>query len=170
MSNFDEVRLQLQLPRITSLLFAGAGSYVAFIDPQVRDSHDTEKSQLAHWSSMYNSSKVPMAALATLSTIFGLNAYRLTKEPLWIYGSVAAFAIIPFTFLAIMGINNSLQKDKEKADSRPPTKGLASKFSDWVLRHRIRVLLSVVAAGLFYAAEGKKPWLKVVFKYKIYRE
>lgn len=33
MSNFDDVRLQLQLPRITSLLFAGAGSYIAFIDP-----------------------------------------------------------------------------------------------------------------------------------------
>lgn len=158
MPNFDEVRLQLQLPRITSLLFAGAGSYIAFVDPQVRDSHEGEKSQLVHWSSMYNSSKVPMAALAALSAIFGLNAYRITKEPLWVYGSVAALAIIPFTLLAIMGINKSLQDDKEKADSRPPSKGLVSKFSSWVLRHRIRVLLSVVAAGLFYAAEGKSSY------------
>lgn len=104
---------------------------------------------------MYNHSKVPMAALAALSAIFGLNAYRITKEPLWVYGSVAALAIIPFTLLAIMGINKSLQDDKEKADSRPPSKNLVSKFGRWVLRHRVRVLLSVVAAGLFYAAEGK---------------
>ena len=112
MSSFDYEHLQLQLPRITSLLFAGAGSYIAFIDPHVRDSHENERSRLLHWSTMYNQSKVPMGILAALSGAFGFNAYRITRQPLWIYGSIAALAIIPFTFLAIMSINKSLAEDQ----------------------------------------------------------
>jgi hypothetical protein len=37
--NIDLNRLQLALPRVGSLLFAGAGLYVGFIDPKVRGSH-----------------------------------------------------------------------------------------------------------------------------------
>lgn len=107
--NINLDRLQLALPRVSSLLFAGSALYIGFIDPCVRDSHREEKEKLAHWSTMYDKSKVIMASLALSSSLFGINAYRLTKEPLWLYGSLAAFSILPFTFLAIMGINKKLK-------------------------------------------------------------
>jgi hypothetical protein len=54
---------------------------------------------------MYNKSKYFMGATAALSTCFGINAYLKTREKLWLYGSLAVFSIIPFTFAAIMEIN-----------------------------------------------------------------
>lgn len=105
---------------------------------------------------MYHASKYPMSALTAASALFGLNAYRLTKEPLWIYGAAAIFAVIPFTFLAIMGVNKRLAED-EKA-SKPGTgvsESVASRLGNWVWRHRVRAALALLAAGLFYAAEGK---------------
>lgn len=104
----DYNHLQITLPKSTALLFAGSALYIGFIDNLVRNAHKQEKTQLVHWSVMYNSSIIPMAGLASLSAIFGANAYRLTKEPFWIYGSLVVFSIIPYTFWAIMGINKKL--------------------------------------------------------------
>jgi hypothetical protein len=101
---------------------------------------------------MYNHSKVPMGSCALITSLLGANAYRLTHEPLWLYGSLAAFAIIPFTYIAIMGINNKLHEDTEGAKKGKKISGLADKLCQWVYRHRVRAFLALVAAGLFYAA------------------
>lgn len=54
MSELNLDRVQLVLPSVTSLLFAGSALYIGFIDPCVRESHRDEKTQLVHWSTMYN--------------------------------------------------------------------------------------------------------------------
>ena len=104
---------------------------------------------------MYNHSKYPMGILAAASTIFGLNTYRITEQRFWLYGTAAIFAVIPFTFAAIMGINHKLEEDKGRAGSAVPRENVVSRLAGWLLRHRVRVLLAFVAAGLFYAAEEK---------------
>ena len=53
--------------------------YIGLIDPEVRKTNPEEKGQLKHWSAMYNHSKWFMGSLALLTTLFGVNAYRLTK-------------------------------------------------------------------------------------------
>lgn len=152
MSQIDVDRLQLALPRISSLLFAGSALYVGFVDPCVRDSHKDQREQLTHWSAMYNQSKIPMAALATLSTLFGANAYRITKEPMWIYGTLAIFAVLPFTFLAIMPTNRRLAEDLSTARTGSSSQSVADRLGQWVWKHRVRALLAVTAAVLFYTA------------------
>lgn len=106
--NINLERLQLALPRIGSLLFAGSALYIGFIDPCVCSSHKEEREKLAHWLAMYHKNKMIMASLALGSSLFGVNAYRLTNEPLWLCGSLTVFSILPFTFLAIMNINKKL--------------------------------------------------------------
>ncbi len=103
-----------------------------------------------------------MTILSSASTLFGLNAYRLTKEPLWIYGSLAVFSIIPFTFLIIMGINKKLAILESSAKPGVETsQGVVSLLSGWLARHRVRALLALVAAGVFYVAEGKNTGVTV---------
>ena len=92
-------------------MFAGPALYLSFIDPRVLGAHTNIKDKLIHWSTMYNSSLVPMASIAILTTIFGLKAYLLTKENLWLWGSGAMFAALPWTFLFIMPTNNELAQD-----------------------------------------------------------
>jgi hypothetical protein len=104
---------------------------------------------------MYNTSKFVMAPLALISALLGINAYRLTEERLWLYGSLASFAIIPFTLFGIMGINKKLFEDEKAARKGQINDGVASRLVQWVWRHRVRALLSVVAAGLYYVAEGR---------------
>lgn len=103
--------MYLSLPRTGSLLFAGPALYLSFIDPFVLASHTNVKDKLIHWSNMYNFSKIPMASLAIISTVFGLKAYLDTKESLWLWGSGAIFAVVPWTLLFIMPINNELAHD-----------------------------------------------------------
>lgn len=152
----DYNHLQITLPKSTALLFAGSALYIGFIDNLVRNAHKQEKTQLVHWSVMYNSSIIPMAGLASLSAIFGANAYRLTKEPFWIYGSLVVFSIIPYTFWAIMGINKKLAVFQAEAKPGVQTsKGVSALLSSWLQKHRVRALLALVAVGLFFVAETR---------------
>lgn len=54
-----------------------------------------------------------MGPCAFASTLFGINGYRLTNDKLWLVGSLVCFSILPFTLLAIMGINKKLAQDEE---------------------------------------------------------
>jgi hypothetical protein len=154
-SDITGLSIQLAVPRTLSLLFSGSALYIGFIDPHVRGSHKSQKEQLAHWSTMYNRSKVPMGGLALMTTIMGLSCYRSTGEKLWLYGSLAAFSIIPWTFLAIMGINNKLHKDKETSRENESEDGVAERLSKWVNRHRVRAFFGLLASVLFFVAECK---------------
>lgn len=99
---------ELALPRTSALLFAGSALYIGFLDPIVRSSYDNPRTNLHHWSGVARVSQIAMNVLAGVTGALGLNAYRITREPLWIYGSLAMLAIIPFSLLATRKIECEL--------------------------------------------------------------
>jgi hypothetical protein len=49
-----------------------------------------------------------MNILAALTSILGLNAYRLSKEPLWAWGSLTVLSIIPISLFLHRKLEKSL--------------------------------------------------------------
>jgi hypothetical protein len=98
----------LATPRTIALGFAGAASYVAFIDPQVKDSLEKTRLKLRHWAVMYTKSLPVMGGLAVLGAVAGGLAYWKTKENLWLLGAGLMASLWPFTMIALMPINNEL--------------------------------------------------------------
>jgi hypothetical protein len=74
---------------------------------------------------MYNKSKWAMGSTVLITTLLGLNAYRLTKDQLWLLGSGVTFSIFAFTYFAIMGINKKLATDEKAAQKGVINKGIA---------------------------------------------
>jgi len=106
---------------------------------------------------MYSFSKTPITALAVISSLFGLNAYRLTEEKLWLWGSLSIFAIIPWTLSTIASESDQLHKDLEdsKKSSAISSSSSLERLGNWLWKHKVSTGLALLAAGLFYAAEGK---------------
>lgn len=95
---------ELALPRASALLFAGSAIYIGFLDPLVRNRYENPRTNLTHWCGVAKVNQIAMNVLAGVTGILGLNAYRITREPLWIYGSLAILAAIPISLLALGGI------------------------------------------------------------------
>lgn len=98
----------LATPRTLALLFAGAASYVAFVDPKVRNELEGTKNKLQHWSTMYSKTIGPMSGLALVIGVFSGLCYFKTKEKLWLVGGALMTGLWPYTLLFIMPTNNIL--------------------------------------------------------------
>ena len=51
-----------------------------------------------------------MPIISLLATGTGIAAYVKTKESYWLYGALAIFSVIPYTLIALMPLNNRLNK------------------------------------------------------------
>lgn len=51
-----------------------------------------------------------MPIISLLATGTGIAAYVKTKENYWLYGALAIFSVIPYTLIALMPLNNRLNK------------------------------------------------------------
>jgi hypothetical protein len=98
----------LATPRTLALLFAGAATYIGFVDPKVRNSLEGTKNKLQHWSTMYMKSIGPMAGIALLGGIFGGLCYWKTQEKLWLVGGALMTGLWLYTFLVLMPTNKEL--------------------------------------------------------------
>jgi hypothetical protein len=59
---------------------------------------------------MYKTGLATMPIISLLATGTGIAAYVKTKENYWLYGALAIFSVIPYTLIALMPLNNRLNK------------------------------------------------------------
>ena len=95
---------EFALPRCSALLFAGSALYVGFLDPIVRNKYENPRTNLHHWSGVAKVSQIAMNVLAGVTGALGLNAFRLTRDPLWAWGSLAILAAIPFSLFGMKSL------------------------------------------------------------------
>lgn len=55
---------------------------------------------------MYKRAAPVMMGLIAGTSILAGKAYHASKEPLWVFGGLTMFSIIPFTLLFMKGIND----------------------------------------------------------------
>lgn len=102
---------ELALPRASALLFAGSAIYIGFLDPIVRNNYENLRNNLTHWCGVSKVNQIAMNVLAGVTGLLGLNAYRITQEPLWAYGSLAILAAIPLSILSLRCIEKDLHDE-----------------------------------------------------------
>ncbi len=107
---------------------------------------------------MYKHSLPVMGSLAVLSAAMSGVCYWKSNESRWLVGGALMAALWPYTYLVLMPINKELMKINEtlneggKLSPEEDTKVL-NKLDSWLNRHRVRVLISAVAVGIFFVAE-----------------
>ena len=106
MSDHQLLNPFLMLPRTGALFFAGAAFFIAFIDPQVRDTIRNPRTKLTQWTNMYQISTPIMVSLILGTTGAAIKAYFDTKENLWLIGGLTMSSIIAYTFIFMMKLNN----------------------------------------------------------------
>lgn len=144
-------------PGALALLFAGPAFYMSELDPIVREQLPSTKQQLQHWSKMYDLGLRTQPVPALLGSVAAVVAYYRSSEKYWLYGAAALFAVIPYTFLAIMPTNKQLKALLKESDGRDGLEagkaaGAIEGMKRWVKLHRVRALLALGAAGLFFVA------------------
>ena len=154
--NWDDV--QINLPKTLALLHVGATSYYCFLDPRVRNSHQSLRNRIHHW---YTSKKLFKAALTgiTLSTVASsLNNWKNTKEQAWLLGGALFLAIIPYHFMFLTDDEKALEADEEKGkivldlDKREV---LCNHLGSWTCKFTFKLLLGVAATGVFFWVQSK---------------
>jgi uncharacterized membrane protein len=129
------------------------------LDPIVRQQLPTKKLQLQHWSKMYSLGLRFMPVPALLGTFTAVAAFFKTQEKYWLYGAAALFSVIPYTFLALMPTNKQLNgeleqcKDREEVEEEK-AEGVVEGMKRWVGLHRVRGILALGAAALFFVAHS----------------
>ena len=97
---------------------------------------------------MYRRAAAMQVALAALGTLAGLGAWWHGSGFAWLAGALLLFAVVPFTFIRIMPVNNQLLapgRDPEASD----TEALLRR---WGGLHAVRTALSGLAFVLLLGA------------------
>lgn len=138
------------LATLSSTLFAGAAIYINLVEHPARMSCDT-KTAAMQWAPSYKRATIMQASLAIAGFLTGVAAWLLGGGRSWLMGAVLLGAVVPFTFMAIMPTNHTLQEPGRDLSS-PETRALLEK---WGGLHAVRSLLSFLASLVFI-------WLLVV--------
>ena len=99
-----------------------------------------------------------MAGIAVGTSVASLKAYEVSKEPLWIIGGLVMMSVVPYTAVFLRNTNNELlHEDKYTGAEIDISKrdGVIASLKRWVKLHRVRILISLTAAFVFYLAEGE---------------
>jgi hypothetical protein len=143
-----EVKLMLEIIQfvavLSCMLFAGAAIYINLVEHPARMSCGTELA-ITEWAPSYKRATGMQVPLAIVSTLAGAGSWFMTGDILWLLGALLIFAVIPFTFVAIMPTNNILL-DPRVDKTSPTTRTLLEK---WGKLHGVRSIISFVAASLF---------------------
>ena len=124
-------------------LFAGAALYINVVEHPARMSLETSAA-IKQWAPSYRRATWLQAPLALLGSAAGLAAWLLGASVVWLAAAVLIGAVVPFTFLAIMRINNKLLAPGRDLSS-PETRAL---LETWGKLHAVRTALSLVATVL----------------------
>ena len=133
-----------QLALTTAAVFAGAALYINVAEQPARLRLDYE-SLLLEWKPAYKRGTAMQAPLAVLGFLLGTAAWWHTGHLAWVAGALLMLANWPFTFFAIMPINNglmALEPSLAGADTR-------AMIEQWGLLHAVRTAFGFAAACLF---------------------
>jgi Domain of unknown function (DUF1772) len=129
---------------LSCTLFTGAAIYINLVEHPARMGCGTELA-ITEWAPSYKRAIGMQVPLAVVSTLAGVGSWFMTGDILWLLGALLIFAVIPFTFIAIMP-TNKLLLDPGVDRTSLTTRALLEK---WGTLHGVRSILSLVASSLF---------------------
>ncbi len=87
--------------------FTGASLYVNYVEQPARLAL-SDDALIKEWEPSDHRGFVVLAGLAALAAFFGFIAYRELEDVRWIFGALVAIASWPYTYLAIVPLNNRI--------------------------------------------------------------
>jgi hypothetical protein len=87
--------------------FTGASLYVNYVEQPARLSLDDE-ALMKEWEPSDHRGFIVLAGLALLSAVLGFVAYRELDDIRWLLGAIVIIASWPYTYLAIVPLNNRI--------------------------------------------------------------
>jgi hypothetical protein len=136
-----------RLALVAAALFAGAAIYINIAEQPARlDLGD--KALFTEWRSAYKRGFAMQAPLALVGFVLGLLAWRQTDDWRWLLGAVVLVSNWPYTFFAILPINNQL-KAINSAGAGSKSRTL---IEHWGRLHAVRSVLGFAATLVFFFA------------------
>jgi hypothetical protein len=87
--------------------FTGASLYVNFVEQPARLALDDE-ALAKEWEPSDHKGFIVLAGLALVSALLGFVAYRELNDVRWLSGAIVIVATWPYTYLAIVPLNNRI--------------------------------------------------------------
>lgn len=132
---------------LSATLFAGAALYISLVEHPERLGLD-DGPLLQQWQPSYKRALPIQSGLALMGGAAGLLAGDLTKDWLWVAGSVALLANWPFTLLVILPVNKRLMA----LDPHSTNFESRELLIQWGKLHNVRSMLGIIAMLMFAAS------------------
>ena len=87
--------------------FAGASLYVNYVEQPARLAL-SDDALIKEWEPSDHRGFIVLASLAFLAALFGFIAFRELNDVRWLFGALIAIASWPYTYLAIVPLNNRI--------------------------------------------------------------
>lgn len=91
----------------TAGAFTGASLYVNYVEQPARLAL-TDDALIKEWEPSDHRGFIVLAGLAALAALFGFIAFRELEDIRWLFGALVAIASWPYTYLAIVPLNNRI--------------------------------------------------------------
>jgi hypothetical protein len=132
------------LALVSAAAFAAIALYISLVEHPARLGL-SDRGALAEWQPAYKGGAMIQAPLALLGGVFGFLAYALTSDWVWLLGSTALLANVPYTLIVIKPVNDALLAMEHEA----PGAEARSLLQRWGRLHWTRTLLGIAATALF---------------------
>jgi hypothetical protein len=129
---------------LTAVLFTGAAIYINLVEHPARMECGTELAATVFGPSYKRAARMQVV-LALTATIAGALVWLMNGGIMWLIGALCIFAVVPFTLIIIMPVNNRLLDpglDRASAVTR-------DLLRTWGKLHAVRSILSLVASIIF---------------------
>jgi hypothetical protein len=127
--------------------FAGAAIYINLVEHPARLSCGTEIAAM-EWKPSYQRATWMQAPLAMIAAFAGVGLWMQGFGPLWLWGAILIFSVVPFTLVVIRPTNQRLSEpDRDRRSAE--THHLLEK---WGRLHAVRSVLSLTASILYVRA------------------